>query len=168
MVNYIAIAIPVFFALIGLEYAVARWQGKRVYRFHDAVTDLSCGIGQQVTGLFMKALLFAYLSNSIGRVTRVIHPHIQQGRRKIMTTTLQRETPRQEAARQQFVLPAVNIREEKEAYVLEADMPGVNKDTLEITLEGSELTLIGRRVPQPVVGAVLLREQRQADYKTDC
>ena len=59
MVNYIAIAIPVFFLLIGLELVVARAQGKRVYRFNDAVTDLSCGIGSQVTGLFMKAILFA-------------------------------------------------------------------------------------------------------------
>ncbi len=59
MVNYIALAIPVLFALIGVEYVVARWQGKRVYRINDAVTDLSCGIGQQVTGLFLKAVLFA-------------------------------------------------------------------------------------------------------------
>jgi len=59
MVNYIAIAIPVFFALMGVEYLVARWQGRRLYRFNDAVTDLGCGIGQQVTGLFLKAVLFA-------------------------------------------------------------------------------------------------------------
>jgi sterol desaturase/sphingolipid hydroxylase (fatty acid hydroxylase superfamily) len=59
MVNYIAIAIPVFFALIGVELLVARWQGRRVYRFNDAVTDLGCGIGQQVTGLFLKAILLA-------------------------------------------------------------------------------------------------------------
>jgi sterol desaturase/sphingolipid hydroxylase (fatty acid hydroxylase superfamily) len=59
MVNYIAVAIPVFFVLIGVEFVVARWQGKQVYRFHDTVTDLSCGIGQQVTGLFMKAVFFA-------------------------------------------------------------------------------------------------------------
>jgi HSP20 family protein len=63
------------------------------------------------------------------------------------------------------MLPAVNIREEKDAYVLEADLPGVNKDSLEITLEGSELTLIGRRRAADTAGQVLLREQRQADYR---
>lgn len=62
MVNYIAIAIPVFFVLIGVEVLVARWQGKRLYRFNDAVTDLGCGMGQQVTGLLLKAVVFtAYL-----------------------------------------------------------------------------------------------------------
>lgn len=59
MTNYIAVAIPVFFLLIGIEMLVARAQGKRVYRFADAITDLSCGIGQQVTGLFLKGVLFA-------------------------------------------------------------------------------------------------------------
>lgn len=59
MVNYIAIAIPVFFVLIGIELLVARAQGKSVYRFNDAIADLSCGISQQVTGLFLKGVLFA-------------------------------------------------------------------------------------------------------------
>lgn len=59
MTQYIAVAIPVFFVLIGLEFLVARWQGRRVYRFADTITDLGCGIGQQVTGLFLKGVLFA-------------------------------------------------------------------------------------------------------------
>ncbi len=58
MVDYIAVAIPVFFLLIGLEILIARRQGKRVYRFHDTVADLGCGISQQITGLFLKAVLF--------------------------------------------------------------------------------------------------------------
>ncbi|MEQ1568605.1 MAG: sterol desaturase family protein [Myxococcota bacterium] len=55
MADPIALAIPLFFLAIGVELAVARWQGRRVYRFADAITDLSCGIGQQVTGLFVGA-----------------------------------------------------------------------------------------------------------------
>ena len=82
-----------------------------------------------------------------------------------MTTTLQRKTPERTASRVEYVLPPVNIREEKDAYVLEADMPGVTNDSLEITLEGSELILVGRRTPAPSPGAVLLQEQRQADYR---
>lgn len=81
-----------------------------------------------------------------------------------MTTTLEHKTA-DTASRVDYMLPAVNIREEKDAYVLEADLPGVNKDTLEITLEGSELTLIGRRRAADTAGQVLLREQRQADYR---
>ncbi len=45
--------------------------------------------------------------------------------------------------------PAVDIYETKDAYVLQADMPGVPKDGLEITLEGSTLVLVGRRTAQP-------------------
>lgn len=56
-VNYIALAIPFFFALIALELVIARLQGRSYYRFNDAIAALGCGIGQQVTGIFMKATL---------------------------------------------------------------------------------------------------------------
>jgi len=46
---------------------------------------------------------------------------------------------------QNYVSPAVNIFETKDGFVLEAEMPGVNKEGLEITLDGSALTLVGRR-----------------------
>lgn len=58
-VNYIALAIPFFFALIGLEYAISRLKRRSVYRFNDAVTNLGCGIGSQVVGIFMKTALAA-------------------------------------------------------------------------------------------------------------
>jgi HSP20 family protein len=82
-----------------------------------------------------------------------------------MTTTLKHNMPEQTASRMESVLPPVNIWEEKEAYVLEADMPGVSKDSLEITIEGSELTLVGHRRSETTPGQVLLKEQRQADYR---
>jgi len=65
----------------------------------------------------------------------------------------------------EYVQPEVNIFETKEGYVLEAEMPGVNKDGLEITLEGSEITLIGRRTAGTNAGTALFRESRQADYR---
>jgi len=49
------------------------------------------------------------------------------------------------AERISYLLPPVNIYESDEGYLLEADMPGVTKDGLEIYLEHNELTLIGRR-----------------------
>ena len=57
--NYIALAIPFFFLLIGVEWLVSRRKGVDVYRFNDAVTDLGCGIGQQVTAVLFKGALFA-------------------------------------------------------------------------------------------------------------
>ena len=52
-------AIPVFFLLIGLELLLARMKRTQLYRFNDAVTNISCGIQQQVTGVLFKTLLFA-------------------------------------------------------------------------------------------------------------
>jgi alkylglycerol monooxygenase len=55
--NYIALAVPFFFLLIGLELLVARQQNRRPYRFTDAISDLGCGITQRVLLLFFEALL---------------------------------------------------------------------------------------------------------------
>jgi HSP20 family protein len=64
----------------------------------------------------------------------------------------------------EFVTPGVNILETTNAYVLEAEMPGVNKDGLNISVEGNVLTLAGRR--QPVLEAHLLyRESKPADFR---
>lgn len=57
--NPIAIAIPVFLVTMVLEWALARRQGLAVFRFHDTVTDLSCGILNQVFGVFVKGLILA-------------------------------------------------------------------------------------------------------------
>jgi sterol desaturase/sphingolipid hydroxylase (fatty acid hydroxylase superfamily) len=57
--NPIAIAIPFFLLLIGLEVAVARRRGRSVYRVEDALADLGCGIGQQVALVFFAATLLA-------------------------------------------------------------------------------------------------------------
>jgi alkylglycerol monooxygenase len=55
-VNLIVYSIPVFFLLIGLELLITRLRGLAYYRFNDAITNLSCGIGSQVSGLFIKFL----------------------------------------------------------------------------------------------------------------
>jgi alkylglycerol monooxygenase len=57
--DYIALAIPLFFAFIGLEIVVARKQRRMVYHFADAITNLACGVSQQVTNLFMASGLLA-------------------------------------------------------------------------------------------------------------
>ncbi|MBA4147957.1 MAG: Hsp20/alpha crystallin family protein [Verrucomicrobia bacterium] len=64
-----------------------------------------------------------------------------------------------------FVSPEVNIFESKDKYLLEAEMPGVNKDGLEITLEGNELTIVGHRADEAPSAEVIYRESRLADYR---
>jgi alkylglycerol monooxygenase len=56
MPNPIAVAIPLFFVAIAAELAVARLRGRSVYRFADAITDLSCGVTQQVTVQWLAVL----------------------------------------------------------------------------------------------------------------
>ncbi len=65
----------------------------------------------------------------------------------------------------QYVAPEVNIYETKDGYLLEAEMPGVNKDGLEITLEGHEITLTGRAVNETGSGETLFRERHGLDYR---
>jgi len=64
-----------------------------------------------------------------------------------MQTTLEKQNTDTRPVRQEYVAPNVNIFETEEGYVLQAEMPGVGKDCLEVTLEGTEITITGRRNP---------------------
>lgn len=57
-VNYIALSIPVFFILIGIELIYGVYRKKELYRFSDAITNISCGVGQQLIGILLKAGTF--------------------------------------------------------------------------------------------------------------
>jgi HSP20 family protein len=84
-----------------------------------------------------------------------------------MKATLQKDSSNsaERAKPIDYVAPEVNIFETSEGYVLEAEMPGVNKEGLEITLEGSEITIVGRRAGEMGHGEPLLRERQPADFR---
>lgn len=82
-----------------------------------------------------------------------------------MQTTLEKQTANSQQTRQEYVAPNVNIFETSEGYVLQAEMPGVSKDGLEITVEGTEITIVGRRNPETATGETLFRERHAADYR---
>lgn len=82
-----------------------------------------------------------------------------------MQTTLEKQTTNNRAENVEYVAPNVNIFETQEGYVLQAEMPGVGKEGLEITLEGTEITITGRRSPETVAGEPLFRERNNADYR---
>jgi len=67
----------------------------------------------------------------------------------------------------EFYVPPVNIFETNDHFVVEADLPGVTKDGLEITVEDNALTIIGRRNDtQEVPNAeVLYQETRPGDFR---
>jgi alkylglycerol monooxygenase len=55
--KYVAVAIPFFFLLIGVELVILRLRGVRgAYRFADSMTNLSCGVGQQILEPFFKSV----------------------------------------------------------------------------------------------------------------
>ena len=84
-----------------------------------------------------------------------------------MKTTLQKETGESPARteRQDYVLPEVNIFEDKDGYTLEAEMPGVGKGGLEVLLEDNELTIVGHRQHTAGPGELIFRESHTADYR---
>lgn len=74
--SLIIYAIPVFFILIGIELLIAKMSKLSYYRFNDAITNLSCGISSQISGVFLKTITFigyTYLyQHSIWRIEDTI------------------------------------------------------------------------------------------------
>ena len=64
-----------------------------------------------------------------------------------------------------YPTPLANIRETKDGYVLEAEMPGVTKDGLEVTVENGELAIVGRRAAVAEPGRSIYQETRGTDYR---
>ena len=64
-----------------------------------------------------------------------------------------------------FIVPEVNIFESKDGWTLQAEMSGVSKEGLHVTLEGHELTIVGNKRADPPGGEALFRESSQADYR---
>jgi hypothetical protein len=58
-INPIILAIPIYFILIGVEVLYDRLNHKKRYRLNDAITNISCGITEQATGVFVKVFTLA-------------------------------------------------------------------------------------------------------------
>jgi len=84
-----------------------------------------------------------------------------------MKTSVQRESRagNDRPMTEEYVAPEVNIFETGDGYVLEAEMPGVSKDGLAITVEGNEITITGRRNVVPASGEPIFRERQTADFR---
>jgi len=88
-----------------------------------------------------------------------------------MTTVANREQetvrPQPIQREREFFVPPVNIFETDDHYVVEADLPGVTKEGLEITVEDNELTIVGRRgdVQEAPNAEVLYQETRPGDFR---
>ena len=66
---------------------------------------------------------------------------------------------------EQFVTPVASVVEDGDAYLLKVEMPGVNKEGLEISVENNELTITGRRSLAQIEGTLIHRESRTEDFR---
>jgi HSP20 family protein len=82
-----------------------------------------------------------------------------------LTQTEKRPAAGNGTQRVSWVTPVANIFEGADGYVLEAEMPGVNKEGLEVTVENDELIIVGRRGDKDTPGSPLYRESRPLDYR---
>lgn len=69
------------------------------------------------------------------------------------------------APRVDYLTPLANILETKDAYMLEAELPGVAKDGLEVSVENGQLTIVGHRKAGAVPERPLYVESRALDYR---
>ncbi len=64
------------------------------------------------------------------------------------------------------VFPAVNLYESADGYVLTAEVPGCAREDLDVSVEGSRVTLSGKRsVDVPEGASVHRRERAQGSFK---
>src|SRR5438067_2503486 len=80
------------------------------------------------------------------------------------TQTENRPTRTGMQADREYIAPPANISAVGDEYVIELEMPGVNKEGLEVTVEGNELTIIGRRQHTNPPGRAYYSESHDADY----
>jgi len=64
-----------------------------------------------------------------------------------------------------YITPPANISATQNEYLLEVDMPGVDNQGLEVSVEASELVIIGRRKTESFGGEPLYCETPLADYR---
>src|SRR5450755_753020 len=91
-------------------------------------------------------------------------------RKEIKMETLVRENSTENRTNgsqlaERFVAPVATVTENADGYILEVEMPGVNKEGLEMWVENNELTVSGRRSAPAVAGTVIHRESRPENFR---
>ena len=93
----------------------------------------------------------------------------RQHKKTMDVVTKEQNAPAEVAAQSQrqvrYVTPLADVDSTDEGYTIRAEMPGVNKSDLEITVDNGELTLVGHRQVEPEPGEPVYREIRPVDYR---
>ncbi len=69
---------------------------------------------------------------------------LNQLRQELMQSPTDREANRKDVATSDWA-PAVDIAEEKDAYVIHADLPGIKPEDISVSMEDGVLTISGER-----------------------
>ena len=64
-----------------------------------------------------------------------------------------------------YLRPAATIIENQDGFLIEADLPGVNRDGLQLTVEDETLTILGKRNAPANGSRSLHRESLSSDYR---
>jgi len=65
----------------------------------------------------------------------------------------------------QYVTPLADVESTSEGYTIHAEMPGVDKSGLELTVDNGELTIVGHRQVEEFSGEPVHREIRQNAFR---
>jgi HSP20 family protein len=82
-----------------------------------------------------------------------------------MNTLVRENRDTDRAQNDQFIAPRASVTEIAEGYTLEVEMPGVNKDGLEISIENNQLMITGRRSLPTVEGTLIHAESRPENFR---
>ena len=82
-----------------------------------------------------------------------------------MNTLTRENRDADRAHAEQFIVPPSSVTEGSNGYTLEVEMPGVNKDGLDISIENNELTIIGRRSLPKIEGTLIHHESRLGNFQ---
>src|SRR5207247_119993 len=82
-----------------------------------------------------------------------------------MNTAVRENRNGERTKTEHFVAPVSSVVEDENAYTLRVEMPGVNKEGLEISVENNELTIFGRRSLPVLDGTLVHRESRRENFR---
>ncbi len=69
------------------------------------------------------------------------------------------------AIEKRTVRPVCSIAEENDAVILQLEMPGVDKNSIELNIDGDTLSVTGRRPEAEGDRVYLVRERRSGDFR---
>jgi len=88
---------------------------------------------------------------------------VTESRNQTVQTPQSAQAPGQDG--RGYIIPPANIVATQDGYIAELEMPGVSKDGIEVTVEGNELRIIGRRQNDLPDAELCYCESAHADYR---